>query len=88
MNDPLASEIATKAREETHTNLAIAEHYARLARGHLEIGDDIVALLDIERFVHHARAATRNFRDVRRLMIERDKDLNQANYCPVKEAAR
>ena len=29
-------------REEAHASLAVVEHYCRLARGHLELADDVV----------------------------------------------
>lgn len=58
------------AREDTRANLAIAEHYCRLARGHLEIADDPVALMDIQSARIHFAAAIDAFKPVRRAMIE------------------
>ena len=61
-------EIAAKAREESHTNLALARHYAELAQGHLEVADDPGALWSLQRFAEHARAALRQFKAVQALM--------------------
>jgi hypothetical protein len=51
-----SEELATKAREESHQNLSLAMHYARLAQGHLEIADDAGAIWDLQCFADHARA--------------------------------
>jgi hypothetical protein len=61
-------ETAAKAREEAHTNLAMAMHYGRLAQGHLEIADDAGAIWDLQCFADHARAALREFKTVRAMM--------------------
>jgi hypothetical protein len=63
-----SDELATKAREESHRNLDLAMHYARLAQGHLEIADDAGAIWDLQCFADHARAALREFKAVRALM--------------------
>ncbi|MDI9846562.1 hypothetical protein QM467_00660 [Rhodoblastus sp. 17X3] len=63
-----SEELATKAREESHSNLAMAMHYARLAQGHLEIADDAGAIWDLQCFADHARAALREFKTVRAVM--------------------
>lgn len=60
--------LATKAREESHRNLALAVHYAGLAQGHLEIADDAGAIWDLQCFADHARAAIREFKTVRTIM--------------------
>jgi hypothetical protein len=61
-------EMAATAREESHLNLAMAMHYARLAQGHLEIADDAGAIWDLQCFADHARAALREFKTVRAIM--------------------
>jgi hypothetical protein len=61
-------EMAAKAREESHQNLALAMHYARLAQGHLEIADDAGAIWDLQCFADHARSALREFKTVRAIM--------------------
>lgn len=63
-----SDELAAKAREESHINLAQAMHYARLAQGHLEIADDAGAIWDLQCFADHARAALREFKTVRAIM--------------------
>ena len=61
-------EMAAKAREESHLNLALAAHYANLAQGHLEVADDPGALWTLQHFADHARAALRQFKVVQTLM--------------------
>jgi hypothetical protein len=68
MSDVSSEELAQKAREESHQNLALAAHYARLAQGHLEIADDAGAVWDLQCFADHARAALREFKAVRAIM--------------------
>lgn len=73
MSGVISEQLAAKAREESHTNLALAEHYARLARGHLEIADDPGARWDLLRFEESARAALSQFKTVRAIMAARQK---------------
>lgn len=61
-------DLAAKAREETFRRLAEAEHYARLARGFLEIGDDPGALYAIARHKENTVAACREFQPLRSAM--------------------
>lgn len=61
-------EMARKAREETFRRLAEAEHYARLARGFLEIGDDPGALYALARHKENTVAACREFQPLRSAM--------------------
>jgi hypothetical protein len=63
-----SEELAKKAREESHRNLALAIHYAGLAQGHLEIADNAGAIWDLQCFADHARAALREFKAVRAIM--------------------
>ncbi len=63
-------ERASKARHEAHTNLSIAAHYAQIAMGFLELGDDDGARYTLVHFRENAVAALREFKAVRTLMID------------------
>ncbi|MGO9392570.1 hypothetical protein [Rhodoblastus sp.] len=68
MSDPTHIDLAAKAREETFRRLAEGEHYSRLARGFLEIGDDCGAIYAIARHRENTIAAIREFSPVRALI--------------------
>lgn len=63
-----SEELAKTARQETFRRLAEADHYSRLARGFLEIGDDAGALYAIARHRENTVAAYREFSPIRAAM--------------------
>jgi hypothetical protein len=71
-------DLAAKAREESHINLALAAHYANLAQGHLEVADDPGARYTLQRFAEHARAALRGFKTVGAIMAEPVAEIREA----------
>lgn len=68
---PDPKEQAAQARQDAHETLALAEHYSRCARLHLEIGDDTGTIWDLQNFADAARRAIRAFQPIRDEMSRR-----------------
>lgn len=67
MTGAAANELAPAMREECFGRLGEARHYADLAQGFLQIGDDCGAFYAFQQFVENARAAQREIKGLRGL---------------------
>ncbi len=69
MSESISCDLAASLREECFIQLGMARHYADLAQGFLQIGDDAGAVYAFQRFLENARAAARDMKTVRTIMM-------------------